>query len=130
MVETMFLEKEKADENQAETFRLQAELAKAEARTEVFWKIEKEQTETPRKMLSFENQASINKLHNIRPGGKLKNDKTYYQIPLDNEVFSIQPLPQLTFYDAPSHYQNKRCEINITMQRWEILTKQRCSTDC
>ena len=81
-------------------------------------------------MLSFENQVSINKLHNIRPGGELKNDKTYYQIPLDNEVFSIQPLPQLTFYDAPSHYQNKRCEINITMQRWEILTKQRCSTDC
>lgn len=36
MVETMFLEKEKADETQAETFRLQAELAKAEARTEVF----------------------------------------------------------------------------------------------
>ena len=80
MVEIMFLEKEKADENQAEIFRLQAELVKAEAKTEVFWKIEKEQTETPQKMLSFENQASINKLHNIRPGGKLKNDKTYYKI--------------------------------------------------
>ena len=36
MVEIMFLEKEKADENQAEIFRLQAELVKAEAKTEVF----------------------------------------------------------------------------------------------
>ena len=74
----MFPEKEKADEYQIETFRVQAELSNGKAKMEVFYKIEKEQTEILWKMLSFENQASINKLHIIKPGGKLKNDNTYY----------------------------------------------------
>ena len=77
IAETKFLEKQKAAEYQTETFMVQAKLIRAQTRMEVFHKIEDEHTETPHKMLSFEDHTSTNKLHNSGPGG---TDKIYYQI--------------------------------------------------
>ena len=77
-------------------------------------------------MLSFEDEASVRKLNNTGPGGTSKNNKTYYQIPLDSEVSSIQPLLQQTSYDTPSHYQNRRCNDSKPkekeIRKWEINT--------